>query len=176
MAYLRHSDFPHVGAAGMISLVEELEAIEQVKQLKARYFRCLDTKDWAGYAAVFSEDATFDMRTAATVDPDDGSPEAERSSRLVLKGREVIAEAVRTSVGDKHTVHHGHCHEVWVDSSCEAHGIIAMVDKITNSRTGQHVLEGYGHYHESYRCEEGVWRISHLRLTRLHVFANLEAG
>jgi hypothetical protein len=24
--------------------------IEEIKQLKARYFRCMDTKDWDGYA------------------------------------------------------------------------------------------------------------------------------
>jgi len=155
--------------------LEELQAIEEIKLLKARYFRCLDTKDWEGYAAVFSEDATFDMRTGATVDPDDGSPEAERSTRFVLEGCNAIADAVRDEVGDTNTVHHGHCHEIWVDSPDEARGIIAMVDKITDSRTGEHVLEGFGHYHETYRRDGGVWRISHLRLSRLKVFANLEA-
>jgi SnoaL-like domain len=158
----------------MIAVEDELQAIEDIKQLKARYFRCLDTKDWAGYADVFRHDCTFDMRTASTVDPDDGSQEAERSRRFVLTGSQVIADAVRDAVGDKNTVHHGHCHEIWVDSPNEARGIVAMVDKITNSRTGAHVLEGYGHYHENYRRNDGAWRISHLRLSRLHVFANLE--
>jgi SnoaL-like domain len=158
-----------------MTVEEELRAIEDIKQLKARYFRSLDTKDWDGYAAVFSHDCTFDMRTASTVDPDDGSPEAERSKRYVLQGNQTIADAVRDAVGDKNTVHHGHCHEVWVESPTEARGIIAMVDKITNSRTGAHVLEGYGHYHERYRREDGGgWRIAQLRLSRLHVFANLE--
>lgn len=160
----------------MVTLVEELQAIEEIKQLKARYFRSLDTKDWKGYAAVFSRDATFDMRTGATVDPDDGSAGAEYSKGFVLQGSQTIADAVRDAVGDKHTVHHGHCHEIWVDSPNEARGVIAMVDKITNSRTGAHVLEGYGHYHETYRREDGVWRIAELRLSRLHVFADLEAG
>ena len=30
--------------------------IEAIKQLKARYFRTLDQKDWAGYRAVFTDD------------------------------------------------------------------------------------------------------------------------
>lgn len=159
----------------MLSVEEELQVISAVRDTKARYFRFLDAKDWRGYASVFCRDATFDMRTASTVDPDDGSPEAETSARFVLEGRDNIAEAVRDAVGDAHTVHHGHCHEVWVDSPTEARGIIAMVDKITNSRTAENILEGYGHYHETYRLEDGAWRIRHLRLTRLHVFANLEA-
>ena len=31
--------------------VERLDAIEAIKQLKARYFRCMDTKDWDGLRA-----------------------------------------------------------------------------------------------------------------------------
>ena len=33
---------------------EELDAIEEIKSLKARYFRCMDTKDWDGFQAVFA--------------------------------------------------------------------------------------------------------------------------
>ena len=49
----------------MLTEIERLTAIEEIKQLKARYFRCMDTKDWAGLQAVFSDDAEFDMRGEA---------------------------------------------------------------------------------------------------------------
>ena len=39
---------------------DELDAIEQIKKLKARYFRCMDTKDWDGFQNVFTADATMD--------------------------------------------------------------------------------------------------------------------
>ena len=42
--------------------VERLEAIEEIKQLKARYFRCMDTKDWHGFTTVFAPDARMDVR------------------------------------------------------------------------------------------------------------------
>ncbi|HEY3700203.1 MAG TPA: nuclear transport factor 2 family protein, partial [Spongiibacteraceae bacterium] len=42
--------------------VERLLAIESIKQTKARYFRFLDTKDWVGFASVFTTDAQMDMR------------------------------------------------------------------------------------------------------------------
>ena len=34
-----------------MTTVDELLAIEEIKQLKARYFRCVDTKDWEGFGA-----------------------------------------------------------------------------------------------------------------------------
>ena len=49
----------------MMTEIERLTALEEIKELKARYFRCLDTKDWAGLQAVFSDDAEFDMRGEA---------------------------------------------------------------------------------------------------------------
>ena len=44
---------------------ERLLAVEQIRQLKARYFRLLDTKRWDEFEALFSADAVFDMREAA---------------------------------------------------------------------------------------------------------------
>jgi len=158
-----------------MTLLEEIKAMDEIRQLKARYFRFLDTKDWDNYGTVFCRDATFDLLASATVDPNDGSPEAAATAHYVLKGRQQIVSTIRDAVGTSMTVHHGHCHEVWVDLEDEARGIIAMVDIIRNASTGQLILEGYGHYHESYRREDGAWRILTSRLTRLHVTAQLEA-
>jgi hypothetical protein len=36
----------------------QLEEIEAIKQLKYRYFRCLDSKRWAELAECFAPDAT----------------------------------------------------------------------------------------------------------------------
>ena len=158
-----------------MTLDEELKAMEDVRQLKARYFRTLDTKDWANFALIFCRDASFDLRQAATTDPDGDSPEAAETGQLVLNGRDAIAGTIRDMVGTNVTVHHGHCHEVWIDSPEEARGIIAMVDIIRNSATGELILEGYGHYHETYRREQGEWRIWRSRLSRLWVTSNLFA-
>jgi hypothetical protein len=157
------------------TLAKELKIIDDVRQLKARYFRFLDTKDWEGFGTIFCRDATFDLRAAATLDPNDGSAAAAASAQLMLKGRDAIVSVIRDSVGDSTTVHHGHCHEVWVDSADAARGIIAMVDIIRNPHTGALILEGYGHYHETYRREDGAWRISASRLSRLLVTSNLDA-
>lgn len=44
--------------------LEQLLAIEAIKHLKARYFYCMDVKDWEGMREVFSADAIFDVRGA----------------------------------------------------------------------------------------------------------------
>ena len=158
-----------------MTLLEELKAMDEIRQLKARYFRFLDTKDWKNFATVFCREAIADYRTGATVDPDDGSPESAAAANFVVKGPDSIVSLIRESVGESLTMHHGHCHEVWVDSADdEARGIVAMVDVIRNSRSGKLILEGYGHYHETYRREDDAWRIATLRLSRLHVTAHLD--
>src|SRR3984885_7915305 len=37
-----------------------MDDIEAIKQLKARYCRTMDTKDWAGMRRVFTDDVTMD--------------------------------------------------------------------------------------------------------------------
>lgn len=156
-------------------LEEELGAIDAIRQLKARYFRFLDAKAWDDLRTVFTRDAVFDLRAGATADPGDGSAEAAETAYLELRGRDAIVDAIRDSTADRITIHHGHCHEVTVRTPEEADGVIAMVDKITNRQTGACVIEGWGHYHETYRREDGAWRIARSRLSRLVIHADLAA-
>ena len=138
---------------------EQLLAIEEVKQLKARYFRCMDTKDWAGFEAVFAADATVDYT------PPGGNP-AEWSA----SGRTDIVAFVRKVVERAVTVHHGHMPEVEVTSPTTARAVVAMEDLIwwpEGSR--RRTLHGWGHYHETYIRADGNWLIKTLRLTRLRV-------
>ena len=82
---------------------DELDAIEQIKKLKARYFRCMDTKDWDGFQAVFAADATMDTTQEA--------PNIE-----VVTGAPEIRQFVEGSVGPVVTVHHGHMPEIEITS------------------------------------------------------------
>ena len=38
-----------------------MDDLEEIKKLKARYFRSLDSKDWETYAGVFAEDCAVDL-------------------------------------------------------------------------------------------------------------------
>ncbi len=41
-----------------------MDDLEEIKKLKARYFRSLDSKDWETYRSVFTNDVVVDLRKA----------------------------------------------------------------------------------------------------------------
>jgi hypothetical protein len=142
--------------------LEHLAAIEAIKQLKARYFRCMDTKDWAGLEAVFSDDAAFDMRGEAA--------DKSKAAEALVIGGPAIARFIRGAVEDLVTVHHGHMPEIEILSPTTARGIWAMEDVLRwPEGAAIRTLHGYGHYHETYRLTDAGWRIQSSRLTRLRV-------
>lgn len=142
--------------------LERLLIVNAIQQLKARYFRTLDTKDWAGYEAVFTPDLIADMRDAS----------GQRDESQLLRGAADYVAKLAPVLHDVITVHHGHSPEIQVFSPSEAAGIWAMEDKLWPGPATTlpfQYLHGYGHYHERYQLREGEWRISEIRLTRLHV-------
>lgn len=126
--------------------------LEALKQLKARYCRLLDTKDWEGWREVFTEDFVSDTSEAGG---------------LLVNGREAFIEFVRGTVGPAHrpTVHQVHAPELELTSASTARGIWALEDYVRFFPGLS--MRGYGHYHESYEKREGRWRIKASRLTRL---------
>lgn len=148
----------------MLDPVDELTSREQIRELKARYFRTMDTKDWAGYADCFAPDCVVDMRGEnhdnSPADPDYG----------LLRGNRAYAEFVRSHIDHVCTVHHGHMSELEFTGPDTARGIWAMEDKlwwpVGDPSPVQH-LHGYGHYHETYVRRAGRWLIQTMRLTRL---------
>ncbi|OHV31537.1 MULTISPECIES: nuclear transport factor 2 family protein [Pseudofrankia] len=132
--------------------VETLGAIEEIKQLKARYFRLLDTKKWDEWADVFTEDVTVWVEDV----PD-----------TTFAGRDSFVETISTTLASAVTTHHGHMPEIEVTGSDTAQGVWAMFDYVQWAEPAT-TLQGYGHYHEQYRRDaDGRWRISSLRLHRL---------
>jgi hypothetical protein len=147
---------------------ERLVALEAIKRLKGRYFRCLDTKRWPEYRACFTDDCEF-SRTAVSAA---GGPDA-----FVANLAEILANVS--------TVHHGHTPEIELLTPRTARGIWAMVDHLRwapdadipefmRADPRQTGLSGYGHYEEEYRFEDGRWKISLFRVTRLNLVPLVE--
>jgi uncharacterized protein (TIGR02246 family) len=142
----------------------EIEAYIEISQVKARYCRTLDTKDWAGYADVFTED--FELDTSAA-----GGPPP-------IRGREAAVRMVRAAVEKAYTAHQVHSPEIKLEGDT-AHVIWAMQDRVVWSperrpKPGYLGHTGYGHYHERYVRQDGRWRIAAQRLTRLYVDVDYE--
>jgi SnoaL-like domain len=146
---------------------EQLIAIEQIKQLKSRYFRAYDTKDYSRFASLFTPNATFDMRQA-TSDPH-GPPTSQEAMAMLFIGREKIEAFVR-SASPSWSAHHGLNPDIEVTSSTTAIGIWALEDAVAFLEGGPFkTLHGYGYYHDTYERIDGQWLIASTQLTRVHL-------
>lgn len=146
-----------MGDTFMDDLASRLWDIEQIKQLKARYFRFLDTKQWHAYRALFTDDAECGL----------GPGRAENAGP---QGPDEFVESMRTSHDDDRAVsaHHGHMPEIEITGERTARGIWSMFDWVDHPRT--RAFQGFGHYYEEYeKGNDGRWRFKVMRLTRLRV-------
>lgn len=125
----------------------------EIANLKAAYCRLLDTKDWDGWGALFTDDIHLDVTG---------------SGGGTMDGRVTMVASVRGSIGQAKTAHQVHSPEIIIDGD-RASAVWAMQDRLIweDGRT----MTGWGHYHEEYcRTAEG-WRICRQRLTRLFMEA-----
>jgi hypothetical protein len=130
----------------------DLVAIEEIKQLKARYFRYIDQKNWSGLRAVFSDNFS-------------GVFEGPHADAHYQSGDEMVTQMC--ALLDKAvTVHHGHMPEITLLSPKEATGIWAMMDFVKMEGL---CFRGYGSYEEKYRRNDKAWQISHIHLKRFHI-------
>lgn len=134
--------------------------IEAIKQLKARYCRYLDTKDWQTWRTLFADDFLSDT---------------SKSGGKVIRGADEFVAFTRKGVRDQPTVHQVHAPEIELTSPTTARGVWALEDVV---RFGPGVnLRGYGHYTETYEKVDGRWVFTSSTLTRLRedVFNGLVA-
>jgi hypothetical protein len=129
-----------------------MDDLEAVKQLKARYCRTMDTKDWAAMRAVFTDDVTMDT---------------SESGGGVMTGADDFLAFLQEAIGDVITVHQCHTPEIDITSPTAASGIWAMEDMLRFADGTE--LHGYGHYYETYVKGSAGWQISSSKLTRLRM-------
>jgi hypothetical protein len=137
-------------------MMDDLQAAQDWAAIcdgKARYCRCLDTKDWAGFADMFTEDFELDV-TEGTQVP-------------IIRGRDAAVKSIQSSILTAITAHQVHWPEIEFKGD-EAHVIWAMQDRVIFS-ADRPSLTGYGHYHERWVKRNGAWKIAALKLTRLHL-------
>jgi hypothetical protein len=143
-----------------------LLAAQAIRNLKAAYFRCMDTKNWPELAELFTKDADFDVRGALEMPKAD----EEYAKEPTIRGRSAIVEYIRAGLAPLISVHQGHAPEITVDSAVSARAIWPMSDMLVAPEGAPfRVFRGHGHYFETYAPEAGTWRIATLRLRRLYV-------
>lgn len=123
----------------------DLEAIELIKQLKARYFRALDICDTGLLESVFTDDAQIDFYSPAYEIHLNGWAEAEPFYRTAFS---------ENNFG----MHHGHTPEIDVTGDT-ATGLWYMSDFVVNLKHS-FFLTGSAIYEDTYVKHNGQWRIS----------------
>lgn len=152
--------FPLIGVAqsGRVT-ADRMTDLAAIHQLKARYFRYLDTKQWAEWRTVFTDDLVFYIDNSVL----------PSSQKPVQVGGDNFVQFVSKQLTGAVTVHHGHMPEIEFTGPSTARGIWAMYDWV-DSGPERGAIVGYGHYHEEYaKGSDGAWRIKVLRLTRIRV-------
>jgi len=142
-----------------MNAVERLVAIEELEQLKAKYWYYLDHQDWEKWRdEVWSPDCELNV---------------DAESQFKVGPRDTMIEVVRQSFIDMISVHHGHTPIIEITSDTTATGIWVMEDRLYRGKNHAHgpgFVLGFGHYHEKYVKLDVGWRIRTSKHTRLRAY------
>jgi hypothetical protein len=147
--------------------LEQLAAIEEIKQAKARYFRGVDTNDAELVRSILADDCVLDYRGCCT-DPATGRDYLP-AMNIVMRGS---ASWTSGGLSGIVSVHHGHNGEITVTSDTTASAIWPMTDRLFMPAGAPFaVMTGWGYYRETYEKTGGGWKIKTLRIERIRVEA-----
>jgi hypothetical protein len=134
----------------------DLVALEEIRQVKYRYLRCVDLKRWEEMAEVFTPDATADYGSPATGQP------------LRFGSRDEIIAFLRDNLGpDVITLHAAGQPEIDIEGAA-ARGTWRFEDTVIATRY-RLVIKGAAFYEDRYeRGEDGRWRIAHTGYVRIY--------
>lgn len=140
----------------MDPVLENTVALEEIRQLKYRYLRCVDLKRWDEIGAVFTEDASADYGTHAV------------RGQLSLRGREQIVSYLRENLGPQIiTVHRCGQPELEIKGD-KATGTWSFEDTVI-AMEHRVWIRGAAFYEDAYeRGADDVWRISHTGYQRIY--------
>ena len=145
-------------------VADQLLAIEQIHQLKARYIRCLDLKDWVCWEGVFAP--TFVFKNGAT---------------QWHGPKEMVQSNHATGIFDRvKTVHHAHMPEIEILSPTTARGVWSAdffhYFPLNSGAPQGHEIVPPGHwnhidafYYDTYVKIDGKWFIQSEEIRELRV-------
>ena len=139
--------------------MSDLEEIEAIRQLKYRYLRGVDLKDWALLESTFTPDA---------VSAYDGGSQSHQ-------GRDAIVGWLKLALDNSIvTLHQVHNPEISLTSASTATGTWYLEDRVINrgpslpDMPGHSILSGAAFYADKYQKMDGEWLISHTGYERTY--------
>jgi hypothetical protein len=144
---------------GGMSDVERLVAIEEIRELKVRYFESVDGQDWKAVRAVFTNDAKVDMGLK--------KPDGTR----VEKPDDFVAVLASVLTKDFRTLHHGHNFHIEFVSPTEAKGrwdYEAWGWYVGTGKPSSPNRQDWGQTNEIYRKTSDGWHIASMLGMTVH--------
>lgn len=135
--------------------LQKLKDIDAIKNLKADYFRCLDSKDWDGLAATLSPN----IKTSYS----DG--------KLVFNSPNEVANYLsKVMPKEEISMHMGHTPEIIINSDTEATGKWYLQDKLifTDGKYKGAEINGGAFYTDKYEKVDGNWLIKETGYIRIY--------
>ena len=127
--------------------LQQLSDVEDIKQLKHRYFRSIDTGNEADLTSVFTEDVTIDYRGGGY--------------RAKLQGRQNMVDFIGSAFNsDIVAQHHGHCPEISFTGPDSAEGTWYLEDRFIDPIRQEDTI-GTAIYRDRYARTADGWKIAH---------------
>jgi hypothetical protein len=102
---------------------DQMSDLEAIRQLKARYFRLMDTQQWEAWADCFTADVSAFYEGAPRADP-------KQPVDVGLEGRAELVKGVSSLLRGAKSIHQGFMPELELTSPTTARGIWAMFDYV----------------------------------------------
>lgn len=146
----------------MIDRLEQLGAMAEIRAIKARYWRAVDSRDTALLRSVFTDVVDVDFQGAT------GGPADDPALRWSDPDR-FVADTMTATTGVQ-TIHHGFEPEIEILSNVEAKATWPFEDRAwlaaPNAAIPFNSFTGYGYYHDHYRKVDDAWKIERTRIER----------
>ena len=167
--------------ASSLSSADQLMAMEAIKYRKARYAYCVDHKDYEGFAANFTEDASWDIRGAMDArNPVTGQWTAvsefseeylrsfvEKAADWPVIGRSNIAKTAERFSQTSTSAHKLFTPMIDILSDTDARAIWPFEDEsYSPASRGVTYMNGVGYYHETYSKVGKDWLIKSTKVKR----------
>jgi hypothetical protein len=136
----------------------DLVALEEIRQAKYRYLRCVDLKLWGDLPDVLTADATADYGTPALGEP------------IALAGRDAIIAFLRGRLGPEIiTVHAAGQPEITLGAGGGTATGTWQFEDLVIATQYRVAISGAAFYTDRYaRGDDGRWRIAHTGYVRIY--------
>ena len=137
----------------MAYTLQQLSDLEDIRTLKHRYFRAIDTADAELLADLFTDDVAVDYRGG--------------TYRVRFAGRENMIEFLLNSFhSGAVAMHHGHMPEITLTGDNSAEGLWYLEDIFVSVEAGTYTA-GSAIYKDAYRRVDGRWKIARTEYDRV---------